>query len=212
MESHKTTPNHPTEPAKRRAKRKAQAQAQARRDAVNDLLRQASGFVPSAMQTILETVSENLALVELADTPEAEDACVEKISERLKEWEPADLARVSIRGCVQELLHYRHDVRRQILEAALTRARDLAGKEKRFLELLPRLRRACRSLDPRTKAVLRVTSEILKADHVVNGDFYAKALQPARCKADVTLLRSEPKLAALMEAYELSEDLLTVRL
>jgi hypothetical protein len=125
-----------------------------------DLLWKVHGFVPDGMRQMLLAVKDHLPLLEAAD-----------------------LAHVCIHGCVQELCHYRRDIRRQILEAALARATTMATKAKQLEALLEDVGRE------------------------INVDFLDKATRKARTETNVDILRKDPALKDLLKAYDLADDI-----
>jgi len=181
----------------------------ARNGPVDDLLTAVSGFIPKGMAIALEAVKGVLLLVELADTREGENACVDKIAEPFKGGREADLMRVSIRNCVRELCFYSREVREQILTEALLRARELAAKSEELKAMLPQVQQAFRDLEPRLKALSHVQEMIERGGGQNNVDFRKEAVWPAQDegKAAVKLLRRDPKLCDLMRAYDLATQI-----
>jgi hypothetical protein len=179
--------------------------APARNGPVNDLLMAVSGFIPGAMATALEAVKGNLLLVELATTREGENACVDEIAEPFKTWRNADLMRVSIRNCVQELCNYRREVREQVLTEAFLRAKELDAKAQQLKAMLPQVQKVLLGLDSRVKALSHVQETIARGGGCINVDFRKEAIELSQeeGKAAVKLLRKDPNLRDLMRAYDL---------
>ncbi len=184
----------------------------AKSEAVKDLLRAVDGFVPEGAACILEQVRCQVSLVEVADTKEGENACVEKIAEPFRNWgDVRDLAYVSVRNTVRELCHYRREVREQIIAAAVQRAKELAAKAEQLEGLLPQVRNALLSLEDRAQALSHVEAVMVQADKNINGEYRKEVINPAWAegKAKVSVLRRDSKLDALMAAYDLALEINT---
>jgi hypothetical protein len=187
------------------------AQEQAQAASVKDLLASVSGFLLPGMVKVLEAVQKNLALVDLAGTPEGEKTCVDTIWHPFRNWNTFDAARVAIRACVRELLNYRHEVRAQVIAEAVRVTKDLQQKAEELKALAPKVRAACLAFDGRAQAFSQICAKLEDVASHTDTNFLNEATIPARdeSKPHLDALRNEPKLRDLMRAYDLATAIRT---
>lgn len=185
------------------AKAKAE-ELEMRRRPIRDLLSSASTLTPGGMVPLLEAIQKHVLLIDMADTPTGEKACVDRIAEELPDH-PSSIHRdMAIMWCVQELCNYRRGIREQVLAAAIDEAKSLATKAKELKTQLPCLQKVFDNRHAREQALSHVEAVLSDVDNKINADFREKVLWPARGKGRecVAVLRKDPKLAELMAAYD----------
>ncbi len=168
--------------------------------AIDDLL-QSLSCPPKDLVESLALLKGALPFVERADSPEGEDRCVAGLAQRLR-WGGFEQR---IRSIIRELCHYPAATRRQIIDAAASRAAEIVQKAKQLEQAQAELAAAIGGLDDRTKALLHVIIELQHLDSHLDTDF-VNVWRPHAQNAPVDVLRSDPVFAGLMQAYDLAVD------
>jgi len=102
--------------------------------------------------------------------------------------------------CIRELDYYKD--KRAVVEAALVKIKEIQSKENRLNQMQQQIRKIFMDLDPRTKAILELRRELVRVDGCSTTD-YANLLDDFE-SVDVDVLRIEPELAPLLEAYDMA--------
>ena len=154
-------------------------------------------YVPQAAPELLQDLREILPMIERADTPDGERACVAALLRKPgpKPFEP------EIRDAIRELCNYRPELRGQLLDAAVTGAKLKAGDASALATMVEDVRTALANLGPREKALLRIIEELEAAGGEINVDF-ANLWRPIAREASAEVLRSDPSMGALMKAFD----------
>ncbi len=147
-------------------------------------------------------IRDALPLIEKADSPEGEEACIEFLA-ALPEADETPMDSPRLRDIVRELCNYPPDARRNLLQAAEDLADSEASIDQRFEDLLPAVLSELQGLDGRTRAILTVLEELRAAGRSVTDARYCD-IPDELGAVDIDALRSEPGLTATMKAYDLA--------
>ena len=144
-------------------------------------------------------LTDALPFLEGADSPEGEERCVADLIRR----QCCGGLEGTIRSMIRELCHYPAKARSEIIDAAVSRAAEIARKAKQLEQAQAEVAAAIGALDGKTKALLHVIIELQHADSYLNTDF-VNVWRPHAWNAPVGVLRVDPALTGLMQAYDLA--------
>jgi len=180
---------------------KAKVTTQAIKDFIDSTISPASWS-----REIIEAVQIALPQIETGDEAEAIQTAVLVQAGRDPNLSQEDLDGFGMRTlrCIRELDHYKD--KRAVVEAALVKIKEVQSKENRLYEMQQQIRKIFMDLDPRTKAILEIRRELVRVDGwSCPGTDYANLLDDFE-SVDVDVLRIEPELAPLLEAYHMAEQ------
>ncbi len=174
-----------------------EAEGHALQESVTRLLATCSKIrTPQAVYELVRDLREIVALIEKADSPEGEAACIDAMKARPGFFQP------ETQDAIRELCRQPAELRGQILSMAVKQARTRARRATRLGQMEERFAAALSGLDARTKAVLRIVNDAEDVDGEINSDFLNVWKALAR-QWPVKPLRGEPAAAELLAIHDL---------
>ena len=156
-------------------------------------------YAPQAVPELLQDLRGILPLIEKADTPDGEQACVEALMQKSGP-KPFEL---SVRRSIRELLHYPPEVRGTLLDAALARVDPVADNCHSLDEMHGAVLAEFQRLEERTRAILVVLEELRYAGNNFTNTPYHDVPDKLG-SVNVDILRGEPGLKTTMRAYDIA--------
>lgn len=169
--------------------------------AVQDLLRLLRhGTIPFVSE-ILELLKEVLPRIEASRSTEQELAAIQQVVQKAfgRQSPRYEATMCALLPCVQELDHYTEKV--AVVEAAMAEVRPLADMVRRLTEMELRVKVAWRSLDARSRAVLKVYNTLT----CVDGASLTSYMKSLDAEGDPAVLKDDPALKQVVEAYYLAQ-------
>jgi len=162
------------------------------------------GQGPERATDYLGSFMDITALLERADDPIGEQECVLAIKRR---HGSRRLIERIVRVGIRELCHYPPEERSDLVHAAWRRARETVKAGTLWGRMERRYSNALRSLDPRSKALLRIISEINDASEYQNDADFLNAWGRLSGDWPVDPLRGDPAFAELLQIFDAAEVL-----
>jgi len=173
--------------------------------AVQDLI-DLINLTPAGTREVLETLQDVLSILDTGDEGKAirVAAQIKTIeTNRGSIYSKVGFSSKYVQRLIRELDHYLD--KRSVVEAALAKSCDLEGNNSTLKQMLPEVKAAFGNLDQRTKEIFGVFMELVTVSGNINVDFDNEILEVVTAKP--LILRNEPKLAVIIQAYDLARPI-----
>jgi len=159
---------------------------------------------------ILQIVKETQSYLEDIDTPYGEIRALRRMKkkylERYTQMNKRKNFGIHFEHCVKlllaELHNYLPEFRASMIDAALKKITETNSIAERLKRMVPEVKAAWQKLDARTIAALKVLETLMSIDGEINTDYINVLFDCV--DGDVSVLRSEPALESMVEAYDLA--------